>query len=168
MSLTQLSRNLSLVVFVDKTNSNIALRVFRHFFLPQFVKDAWLRAWVIHAGQIRATWLAVVEFLLGSVVLKITRNELPRVCTEDAFSVPFILSWPHFSDATPPPPPWEVINDRSLKSARIWSSKLIHVGFYQPFATTTTVMSPVNKKEPLNCFPCILKFPVYISERSIT
>ena len=36
------SRNLSLVVFVDKTNSNIALRVFRHFFLRQFVKDAWL------------------------------------------------------------------------------------------------------------------------------
>ena len=34
-------RNLSLVVFVEKTNSNIALRVFRHFFLPQFVKDAW-------------------------------------------------------------------------------------------------------------------------------
>ena len=36
------SRNLSVVVFVDKTNSNIALRVFRHFVRCQFVKDAWL------------------------------------------------------------------------------------------------------------------------------
>ena len=54
------SRNLSLAVFVDETNSNIALRVFRRFFLPQFVKDAWLFAWVIHAEHIRAMWLAVV------------------------------------------------------------------------------------------------------------
>ena len=49
----------TLTVF-HKTNSNIALRVFRHFFLPQFVKDAWLWAWVIHAEHIRAMWLAVV------------------------------------------------------------------------------------------------------------
>ena len=30
------------------------------------------------------------------------------------------------------------------------------VGFHQPFATTT-VMSPVNKKEPINGFPCHLE-----------
>ena len=54
------SRNLSVVVFVDKTNSNIALRVFRHFVLRQFVKDAWRWAWVIYAEHIRAMWLAVV------------------------------------------------------------------------------------------------------------
>ena len=46
------------------------------------------------------------------------------------------------------------------KSARIWSSKLIHVGFHQPFPTTTTVISP--EKEPINGFPYILKFPVHI------
>ena len=60
VSLSQLSRNLSVVVFVDKTNSNIALRVCRHFVLRQFVKDAWLWAWVIHAEHIRAMWLAAV------------------------------------------------------------------------------------------------------------
>ena len=50
-----------------------------------------------------------------------------------------------------------------IKSTRIWSSKLnIHVGFHHPFATTTTVISPVNKKEPINGFPCILNFPVHI------
>ena len=51
------------------------------------------------------------------------------------------------------------------KFTRIWSSytlKLIHVRFHYPFATTTTVMSPVNKKEPINGFPCILNFPVHI------
>ena len=36
------------------TNGNIAVRVFRHFFLRQFVKDAWLRVWIIHAEHIRA------------------------------------------------------------------------------------------------------------------
>ena len=40
--------------------------------------------------------------------------------------------------------------------------KLIRVRFHYPFATTTTVMSPVNKKEPINGFPCILNFPVHI------
>ena len=33
-------------------NSNIALRVFCHFVLRQFVKDAWL-AWVMHGEHIR-------------------------------------------------------------------------------------------------------------------
>ena len=33
------SRNLSVVVFVDKGNSNIALHVFRHYVLRQFAKD---------------------------------------------------------------------------------------------------------------------------------
>ena len=52
-----------------------------------------------------------------------------------------------------------------IKFTRIWSSytlKRIRVRFHHPFATTTTVMSPVNKKEPINGFPCILNFPVHI------
>ena len=53
-------RNLAVVVFVDKRNSKIALRVFPHFVLRHFVKDAWLSAWAIHAEHIRAMWLAVV------------------------------------------------------------------------------------------------------------
>ena len=68
VSLTQLYKKS--LVFVDKTNSNIALRVFRHFFLPQFVKDAWLWAWVIHAEHICAMWLAVVQSPLGICGLK--------------------------------------------------------------------------------------------------
>ena len=70
-------RNLAVVVFVDKRKSKIALHVFPHFVLRHFVKDAWLSAWVIHAEHIRAMWLAVVLSPLRSVVLKITRDELP-------------------------------------------------------------------------------------------
>ena len=40
ISFSSFGRNLSVVVFVDKTNSTIALRLFRLLFLRQFVKDA--------------------------------------------------------------------------------------------------------------------------------
>ena len=40
ISFSSFGRNLSVVVFVDKTNTTIALRFFRHFVLRQFVKDA--------------------------------------------------------------------------------------------------------------------------------
>ena len=55
------SRNLSLVVFVDKTNSNIALRVFHHF----FCFNSWRTRWSDRGSSTRNTF-APCNWLLSN------------------------------------------------------------------------------------------------------
>ena len=67
-------KDISLVVFVDKTNSNIAVRVFRHFVLRQFVKDACLLVWVIDEEHIRANDVMSNKALTTQWKVQILKN----------------------------------------------------------------------------------------------
>ena len=49
-----------------------------------------------------------------------------------------------------------------MKSAGIWSSKLIHVGFHQPFATTTTGYVSSKEKGTNIWYSLHLEVPVHI------